>query len=62
MEKSVGIICFTDGGYRPVAKMGAAGWVMVIVRNSDSNSACELMNVDYYSDSINNEFTNVSLR
>ena len=32
---AVGIICFTDGGYRPKSGLAAAGWIVVAIVNNE---------------------------
>ena len=33
-----GIVCFSDGGFRPDSGLVAAGWVVVVVYNNDINN------------------------
>ena len=35
VAKAKGIICFSDGGYRPGPELAAAGWVVVVIYAED---------------------------
>lgn len=55
VDKTKGIVCFCDGGYRPGQGVGSAAWVVVAIsacQKLGPISACDSdnLNINYYDD------------
>ena len=45
VAKADGIICFSDGGFRPGPELAAAGWVVVVIYPEESANNKRMLHV-----------------
>ena len=59
VAKAKGIICFSDGGYRPGPELAAAGWVVVVIYAEDPIGGDVISFLSNSINSINDPFSNI---